>query len=794
MNYNFNVVDLYLSCTNSRKTIISDSVEVHSAVFTFSSEWDGYNKTATFTNTKTGVSASSVLVLDETTCLIPWEPLLAIADGGYLEVCLQGINGNSRKYTRMANGLIIQKSSQYCGTTQPDPSPTVYEQILTLLGEKADNITYDNETNLLKLWSGTVELASVYIASGGGSDTPQQILAKLLTVDGVGSGLDADLLQGKTLSEVMTIPDLAVSESKLSQDVQDKLNLVGDVETTIADNSIITVKTVSNFFKNITWVNLKLTLKTYFDTLYNNYVLPKASSSVLGGIKVGTNLSIDADGVLSASGGATIPIMTTSVNGIGKPDGTNLTVDGNGTFDLSSSIKTKIPNWDTAYTNTHTHANKVTLDLVSGTNTGDETNSTILTKIGYTPENLANKNQALGYCGLDSGGKVPSSALPTTLLQYIGVWNASTNTPTLTNPDVTKISNVYTVSVAGTQFGIAFKVGDWLIYNASGVPEKSDNSDDVTSVNGKTGVVVLTTSDIADSLDKRYVTDAQKTVITNTSGTNSGNETTTTIGTLINGATAKTTPIDADMVGLMDSASSNVIKKLSWLNVKATLKTYFDTLYNLYTLPTATTTVLGGIKVNGTNTTIVSQTLTISDATTSLSGLESASDKTKLNGIDDNANNYSLDNAKLSAVLSASTEEITIVDSDTMPFTDTSATNETKKLSWLNVKSNIKTYFDTLYPSITDYILDSSSSGTVSKELVSGKTIKISTVLTSLTLTLPATTTWSDNYSIEFSTASLTLPSGVVWDGGTAPTLSATKWYILTIFDGVALISQGATK
>lgn len=56
-------------------------------------------------------------------------------------------------------------------------------------------------------------------------------------------------------------------------------------------------------------------------------------------------------------------------------------------------------------------------------------------------------------------------------------------------------------------------------------------------------------------------------------------ETTNTVGSLINGATAKTTPVDADMIGLMDSASSNVLKKLSWLNLKATLKSYFDTLY-----------------------------------------------------------------------------------------------------------------------------------------------------------------------------------------------------------------------
>lgn len=51
------------------------------------------------------------------------------------------------------------------------------------------------------------------------------------------------------------------------------------------------------------------------------------------------------------------------------------------------------------------------------------------------------------------------------------------------------------------------------------------------------------------------------------------------LGTLINSATDKATPVDADMVGLTDSAAGNITKKLSWLNIKATLKTYFDTLY-----------------------------------------------------------------------------------------------------------------------------------------------------------------------------------------------------------------------
>jgi hypothetical protein len=55
----------------------------------------------------------------------------------------------------------------------------------------------------------------------------------------------------------------------------------------------------------------------------------------------------------------------------------------------------------------------------------------------------------------------------------------------------------------------------------------------------------------------------------------------TQLGPVINAATEKTTPVDADMVGLMDSAASNVLKKLSWSNIKAALKAYFDTLYGI---------------------------------------------------------------------------------------------------------------------------------------------------------------------------------------------------------------------
>ena len=48
---------------------------------------------------------------------------------------------------------------------------------------------------------------------------------------------------------------------------------------------------------------------------------------------------------------------------------------------------------------------------------------------------------------------------------------------------------------------------------------------------------------------------------------------------IIAASTSKTTPVDADVLPILDSAAANILKKVTWTNIKATLKTYFDTRY-----------------------------------------------------------------------------------------------------------------------------------------------------------------------------------------------------------------------
>lgn len=109
------------------------------------------------------------------------------------------------------------------------------------------------------------------------------------------------------------------------------------------------------------------------------------------------------------------------------------------------------------------------------------------------------------------------------------------------------------------------------------------------------------------------------------------------------------TQVDNLLANKVDKVSG---KGLSTNDFTTTLKNKLDGIEanaNNYSLPTASANTKGGVKI-GSNLSMSGDTLnatdtTYSNATTSASGLMSSSDKTKLNGIAENANNYSLPTA-----------------------------------------------------------------------------------------------------------------------------------------------------
>lgn len=126
--------------------------------------------------------------------------------------------------------------------------------------------------------------------------------------------------------------------------------------------------------------------------------------------------------------------------------------------------------------------------IVQALRPGDNV-SELTNDAGYIPDSQKGSNN--GVATLDSGGKVPAAQLPNSVMEYHGNWNAATNTPALAN-GTGNAGDTYRCSVAGTaNFGagaITFNVGDFVIYSGT-IWERSINSNEVVSVNGKRGVV-----------------------------------------------------------------------------------------------------------------------------------------------------------------------------------------------------------------------------------------------------------------------------------------------------------------
>lgn len=109
---------------------------------------------------------------------------------------------------------------------------------------------------------------------------------------------------------------------------------------------------------------------------------------------------------------------------------------------------------------------------------------------------------ALGVPTLDGGGKIQGSQLPNTLMDLKGEWNASTNFPPLAD-GAGNAGDVYEVTTAGTQDlgsgNITFAIGDWVVYSSGNVWFKSINSNAVSSVFGRTGIVSAAIDDYSKS-------------------------------------------------------------------------------------------------------------------------------------------------------------------------------------------------------------------------------------------------------------------------------------------------------
>jgi hypothetical protein len=159
---------------------------------------------------------------------------------------------------------------------------------------------------------------------------------------------------------------------------------------------------------------------------------------------------------------------------------------------------------------------------------------TTITYDNSTYQVTSEKGQPNGYASLDSNGKVPLVQINDALIgnvNFQGLWNASTNTPTLANPPASGTKGYYyIVSTAGTFASISFEVGDWIISDGTAWG-KVDNTDAVSSVFGRTGNVTAangdyTTAQVTESGNLYYTDGRARGALSFVAGSGAYNSTT----------------------------------------------------------------------------------------------------------------------------------------------------------------------------------------------------------------------------------------------------------------------------
>lgn len=330
----------------------------------------------------------------------------------------------------------------------------------------------------------------------------------------------------------------------------------------------------------------------------NNYSLPTASSSTLGGVKVGTNLSI-SNGVLSATD-TTYSAATQSAAGL-----------------MSASDKTKLDGIATG-------ANKITVDTaLSSSSTNPVQNKVInaaLANKANTSTTVSTSNIVTSFDIEDTfdNNKIYNA---NAVLEFANLVGTELSENYATKSDVpTKTSQLTNDS--------GFKTTD---NNTTYTISKSGSTITLTGSDGKTSSVTdsdtNTTYSEATTSAAGLMSAADKTKLNGiATGANK-----ITVDTAL--SSTSTNPVQNKVINtaLAGKADTSAIPtKTSQLTNDSGFKTTdSNTTYSI-SKSGSTITLTGS---DGSTSTVTDSNTTYSAATTSANGLMSSSDKTKLNGI-----------------------------------------------------------------------------------------------------------------------------------------------------------------
>lgn len=135
-------VEKVITNVQRKEEMTSGSVNTYTVAFEFTEHWDGATRTAVFRSNKKG--PIHVLLNDDNECNIPWEILTDA--GAKIEVGVYGTVGDNMVIPTTWASLGTVLLGVTTGAPPKDPTPSVYQQILTMIsnGGGGDGGNYNN--------------------------------------------------------------------------------------------------------------------------------------------------------------------------------------------------------------------------------------------------------------------------------------------------------------------------------------------------------------------------------------------------------------------------------------------------------------------------------------------------------------------------------------------------------------------------------------------------------------------------------------------------------------------------
>jgi uncharacterized protein (TIGR02145 family) len=428
-------------------------------------------------------------------------------------------------------------------------------------------------------WSGT----AIALSNGGtGATNAAQARANLGLV--IGTDVQAPLVAGTDYQ----IPNSSITaKTKIKITYDSKGLITAGSDATTAD---ITPSTDRNYVTDVQSGVISNTsgINTGDETISS--IQSKLGITMLSGSNTG-----DQTNVTGNAGTATKLATARKINNVDFDGSVDITVNVDAGTLTGTTLNSTVTG--SSLTSVGTLANLTVTNPIAGSITGNAATATTATTATTAENIIATSNKTLtSVSNLNTVGTITSGVWSGTAIALSNGGTGATNaTAARANLGLVIGANVQAPLIAGTDYQIPLTAGTNYIVPNGAITGATKTKITFDTKGLITEGVDATTADIAPSSNRNYVTDVQSGVISNTSGINTGDETTSSIKSKLD-ITTLSGSNTGDQINITGNAATATTATTAG-NITATSNTTLTSLSNLNTVGTITSGVWSGTTV-----------------------------------------------------------------------------------------------------------------------------------------------------------------------------------------------------